>query len=170
MKHRNLLALTLTAGFALSAMATPCVAEGKFGYVSAVTLIQKSSQAIAANKKMEQDFAPRKNKLESEFNAIRKQEEKLVKEAQTMSEALRNKAIQDLNTRKAAFNQSQQQFQDDLNKRRSDEVQKLQKTISDIIAGIGKKEGYDMIFTEGVAYAKDSANLTERVLRQLNGK
>lgn len=167
---KTLSLVALTTGLLLSLTSLSSQAELKLGYVSSVEIIQKSPQTNAAQKKLEQEFSPRKRKLETEFNEIRKQEEKLVKDAPTMSETQRNKALQDLNKRKNSFNQQQQQLEEDFAKRRNDEVIKVQRTVSEIITGIGKREGYDMIFSDGVAYAKDSRDLTDRVLKELAAK
>lgn len=167
---KRLSLLTLSSGLLLALTTSVSHAELKLGYVSSTAIVQKSPQTNAAQKKLEQEFSPRKSKLEAEFNAIRKQEEKLVKEAPSMTEAQRNKALQELNKHKTSFNQSQQQLETDFAKRRNEEVVKVQRTVSEIITGIGKREGYDMIFTDGVAYAKDSRDLTDRVLKELAAK
>ena len=47
----------------------------------------------------------------------------------------------------------------------------LQKNVVEIVARIGKEEGYAMIFElggGGIWYAPDSLNLTERIVQELN--
>ena len=47
----------------------------------------------------------------------------------------------------------------------------LQKNVVEIVARIGKEEGYAMIFElgdGGIWYAPDSLNLTERIIQELN--
>jgi Skp family chaperone for outer membrane proteins len=47
----------------------------------------------------------------------------------------------------------------------------LQQKVVEIVARIGKEEGYAMIFelgNGGIWYAPDSLNLTERIVQELN--
>lgn len=163
MTKNTSIVLSLMMGATLAAISTLSHAELKLGYVSSAAILQKSPQAIASGKKLEQEFSARKNKLQTEYNAIKKLDENLAK----LSGAERSKSLSDIAARKAEFARTQQQFTNDLNNRRNEELGKLTKTVGETLAAIGKKEGFDMIFTDGVAYAKDSINLTDRVLRQL---
>jgi Skp family chaperone for outer membrane proteins len=43
----------------------------------------------------------------------------------------------------------------------------MQKSISEVIRSYGENNGYDFIFTEGVAYASDSVNITDEILKEL---
>ena len=68
---------------------------------------------------------------------------------------------------KRQFQFDQQSVKEDLQLRRKQLIQELQKLISDVIRSYGEKNGYDFIFTEGVAYASDSVNITEEILKEL---
>jgi outer membrane protein len=69
--------------------------------------------------------------------------------------------------KKRKFQFDQQSMKQDLQKRRNEILRQLQQKISNVIREYGDKNGYDFIFTEGVAYANDSVNITDEILEEL---
>lgn len=54
-----------------------------------------------------------------------------------------------------------------MNIRRNEELAKLQKIVNQGIKAIGKKEGFDLILYEGIAYTNNSLDVTQKVLDYL---
>jgi len=50
---------------------------------------------------------------------------------------------------------------------RSQELAVLQKSVRDIINTIAKKDKYDLILSEGVVFATDKIDITDRVLKEM---
>ncbi|MGB5307807.1 MAG: OmpH family outer membrane protein, partial [Arenicellales bacterium] len=63
-----------------------------------------------------------------------------------------------------------EEFREDYNLRRNEELKVLQKVVRDAINEVGKKNNFDLILAEGVLYTSDKANITELVLKNLRSK
>lgn len=146
------------------------VAEAKLGYISASELFEKSPQAESASAKMEQEFAPRRNKMQADLKELKQLEEKLAKDGATLTEAERSKMERDILVRKREISREQDSFREDLTLRRNDEMGRLQQVVREIVQSIGKEENYDLIFFDGVAYASPKTDLTEKAMQRLREK
>jgi len=140
---------------------------GGSAYINPAIILKQAPQAIAASKAMEKEFKGRELELRGLLKEINSQEERYNKNNAIMSEVKRKKAEEGIIAKKREFRFAQQSLKEDLQIRRKDEVKKLQKTISGVIQAYGKKKGFDFIFTEGVAYAAESVNITEEILEEL---
>lgn len=150
--------------------APPAVAEAKLGYISASELLEKSPQAESASTKMEQEFTPRRNKMQGELKELKQLEDKLAKDGATLTEAERGKMERDIIVRKRDISREQDSYREDLTMRRNDELAKLQQIVREVIQSIGKEENYDLIFFDGVAYASPKTDLTEKAMQRLREK
>ena len=142
-------------------------AELKIGVVNAQKVLEQAPQAEAARKRLEAEFAPRDKSMIDAQKEVRKNEDKLEKDAMIMSEAEKQKLDRELTTQKRELKRKQEEFRDDLNVRRNEEFGKLQKRIADVILAAAKEGGYDLVLTDGVLYASDKVDITEMVLRRL---
>jgi outer membrane protein len=149
---------------------TTAAAEAKLGYISASMLLEKSPQAESASAKMEQEFSPRFGKLQAEAKELKQLEEKLAKDGATMTEAERGKLERDVIVRKRDLGREQESVREDVAMRRNEELGKLQQVVREIVGAIGKEEGYDLIFFDGVAYASPKMDLTEKAMQRLREK
>jgi outer membrane protein len=75
---------------------------------------------------------------------------------------------QDIRRRRRDLNTSSAEFREDLNLRRSEEINKLLRKISEVVQSIGKKEKIDIVFSAGVAYASPAVDISDKVLKQLS--
>ncbi len=119
---------------------------------------------------MEQEFTPRRNKMQADLKELKQLEEKLGREGATLTETERNKMERDIIVRKRDISREQDSYREDLTMRRNDELAKLQQVVREIIQAIGKEEGYDLIFFDGVAYASPKTDLTEKAMQRLREK
>ncbi len=140
---------------------------GNSAYINPAIILKEAPQAVAASKAMEAEFKGRELELRALLKEVNSKEERYNKDRAIMSEVKRKKAEEDIIAQKREFRFAQQSLKEDLQIRRKDEVRKLQKTISGVIQAYGKKKGYDFIFTEGVAYAAESVNITDEILKEL---
>ena len=63
---------------------------------------------------------------------------------------------------------SQQEFSEDFNASRNEELGKLQRRIVEAIREIAKDEDYDLLLTDGVIYAKEEIDITAQVQKKLS--
>ena len=64
----------------------------------------------------------------------------------------------------------QDEYSEDLSIRRNEELRKLEKEITKTITDIAKKEKYDLILFQGVIYASEKVDITNKVLETLKSQ
>jgi outer membrane protein len=139
----------------------------KIAYVNTEKVVKKSPQSAAILKSLEAEFKKRNDALLSKRKKLKKLEEKLGKDRSIMSSSEKNNIEQDIRRRRRELNNSSAEFREDLNLRRSEEINKLLRKISEVVINIGKREKIDMVMSAGVAYASDSIDISDKVLQQL---
>lgn len=143
------------------------LAELKLGYVDAARLLEKAPQAENATKRLKEEFAPRENDILALQKDIGEAEEQLRLNADVMTEDGRRKIERELISNKRDLRRVQDEFREDLNFRRNEEIAKIQVLVRQIISTVGKEEKFDLILYEGIAYADDRIDLTNMILDRL---
>lgn len=142
-------------------------AEQKIGYVSVVKVIEEAPQGDAARKKLEAAFGPRDKELIASRKKIRKLEAELEKNSSELSDSQRRQKERQLISLRRRLKQAAQEFREDYNLRRNEELAILQKIVYKAIVEIAKEDDYDLILQEGAIYASDKIDITEKVLEKL---
>ncbi|KHD09503.2 membrane protein [Candidatus Thiomargarita nelsonii] len=168
MKKRHY--LYLIVGLLCSVLSYPVAAELKIGVVNILKVMDKAPQVDSANRRLERDFAPRQRRLVSAQQEIKKLEERFGKDAAIMTESQARRLSRDIREKRRDLKRQQEELQEDLNIRRNEELEKIQKTIFQVIQYLAKADRYDMIFTEGVVWASKRVDLTDKVLKRLRRK
>ena len=143
-------------------------ADLKIGFVNIPAVLEKAPQAEKAKKRLEQKFSPRDKQLVAQGKEIQSMEEKLTKNASVMSDSEKAKLENDIQNKKRDAKRSQQEFSEDFNASRNEELGKLQRRIVEAVRGIAKDEDYDLLLTDGVIYAKDQFDITAQVQKKLS--
>ena len=143
-------------------------ADLKIGFVNIPAVLEKAPQAEKAKKRLEQKFSPRDKQLVAQGKEIQSLEEKMTKEASVMSDSEKAKLENDIQNKKRDAKRSQQEFSEDFNASRNEELGKLQRRIVEAVRGIAKDEDYDLLLTDGVIYAKDQFDITAQVQKKLS--
>jgi len=144
--------------------------EIKIGYVNAVKVIEKAPQGEAALKKLESEFAPRDKRLVSMQKEIKQLEDDLEKNALIMADTDRREKERGILIMKRNLRRATQEFREDYNLRRNEELAVLQKIVKKAIVEIAKQEKYDLIVHEGTIYASSTIDITDKVLEKLSKK
>jgi len=165
---RQILVQALTiAAFALPA--APAAAEGKIGFVNTERIMRESAPAQRAQKKIEGEFMKRDQELTRLAEQLKRLQEDVEKNAVTMSEAQRRVKERELGDLDRDFQRKRREFQEDLNQRRNEELAQVLEQANRAIRAIAEQEKYDIIFQDAV-YANPRIDLTERVIKALEGK
>jgi outer membrane protein len=143
-------------------------ADLKVGVVNIPAVLEKAPQAEKAKKRLEQEFKPRDNQLVSQQKEIQGMQEKLKKDASVMGESQRNKLENELQNKIRDAKRSQQEFSEDFNARRNDELGKLQRRIVEAIRAIAKDQEFDLILTDGVIYSSPQMDITSQLQQKLS--
>jgi len=164
--YKQIYSITLIVLFALTVSVAN--AEGtRIGIVNTAKLLKEAPQAEVARKKLESEFAPRDAKIVELQKLIKNLEDKLSKDAAVMSESARTKQEREIVKRKRDVKRVREEFTEDFNFRRNEEIGKLQKLVSETILSLAKEKQYDIILSESVIYASQQVDITADVLQRL---
>lgn len=142
----------------------------KLAFVNVPKVLEQAPQAVAANRRLEKEFEPRNRALLKMRKDLRDLEDRLQREGVTMSESQLRKLETDIRSRKREIGRTQDDYREDLNIRRNDELRRLQKRVYEAIVELAKKEKYDIVMGDGVIYAADSIDITDQVLKKLSNE
>ena len=139
----------------------------KIGAVQILKVLEQSPQYQAAGEALDKEFEPRSKTLIAEQKKIKSLEDKLSKDRAIMSEAEISKMERDILNKRRDLKRSQDEFREDINFRRNEELNKIQKTIFEAVQKVSKDNGYDIVLSEGVIYASPNADMTQLVIDAL---
>lgn len=145
-------------------------AELKIGVVSVPQLIEESPQAKSAMQALQDEFMPRRREIETQQKELKGREEKLTRDSAVMSESERTKAEKDLRDGQRELQRRQNEYVEDLNVRRNEELGKLQRTLLQEVQTYAKAQGFDLVIGDGVLFAKEGINITPAVLGNLQAR
>lgn len=168
----NRIARTLVPVVLLAAggMALPAQAEIKVGVVNYGRLMQDSPQAKTALDAIRAEFAPREKELQGQQVTLKSKEERMQKDAATMSESQRSSAEKELRDGYRDLARKQQEVQDDFNARRNEEMSRLQRTLVEEVQTYAKAQSFDLVLAEGVIYFNNSMDITPAILTALQAR
>jgi outer membrane protein len=139
----------------------------KIGFVNIVKVMDKAPQVKSANKRLEKELAPRQRRLVNAQKSLRRKEERLAKNAVTMSEKQVRKLSREIRDKKRELARQQEEFREDYNIRRNEELDRIHKIIIQVIQALGKESRYDLILSDGVVFWNKRIDITDKVLRRL---
>jgi len=153
----------------LAGMTPAAAAELKIGYVNAVKVIEEAPQGEAALKKLEAEFAPRDKKIVEMQERLKQLEQDLEKNALVLKDTEQRSREFEIVSLKRDLRRATQEFREDYNLRRNEELAALQKIVQKTIAEIAKLENYDLVL-ESAVYAGPRADITDKILKRLGKK
>lgn len=153
---------------ACSVLSFSAYAELKAAFINSAEILQKAPQAMQAVEALKTEFQDREIALRSLSQDIQSQEENLKKDGAIMSADQKKKIEDGIIEKKRKLRFDAQSLKEDVDLRRKQEIQKLRESISAVINSYATKNGYDLIFTEGVAFAADKVNITQEILKELS--
>lgn len=140
----------------------------RVAFVDIAKVLESAPQAIAANNRLEKEFEKRNDGLIEMRKQQRQLEDKLAKEGVTMSESQLRKLERDIHDLKREIKRAQEDYREDLNIRRNEELRKIQKHVYEAIVELAEKEKYDLVMGDGVIHASTRINITDKVLSILS--
>ena len=143
------------------------LAEIKIGYVVVEKVLKEAPQTTVSNKKLEKEFKSRTDGLQKKVKGIQKQEKDYKKNSVTMSESERQKAQKKIQNAKIDIQRIERELREDIDIRRREEIGKLQQQINKSIEDLAKKEKYDLILYQGVAYASKGIDISNDLIKAL---
>jgi outer membrane protein len=102
-------------------------------------------------------------------NKLKQLEQELEKNALVLKDVEHRSKEFEIVSLKRDLRRATQEFREDYNLRRNEELAALQKIVQKTIAEIAKQENYDLIL-ESAVYASTRADITEKILKRLGKK
>ena len=130
-------------------------------------VLEAAPQADNARKKLEKEFATRDRDLVAAQKDLKGLEDRLVKDGAIMSETERSRVERDILNKRRELKRDTQEFQEDVNFRRNEEMAKIQKQIAEAITDLGQEQGFDIVMGTGVIFASDKVDITDAVIERL---
>lgn len=164
MKRSAIVVLSAVLLSGVAAMASS--AELKIGVVNIQKLAQESPQGKAAREALNAEFEPKQKELQTKFNALKAREEKLNKDAATMTEVQKTAAEKELQNGVRELQLQQASFQEALNDAQQEANGRIGRALDDEVKTFARANGYDMILPEAL-YVAPAMDVTEAILQAL---
>ena len=145
-------------------------AELKVGFVQVDKILQEAPQTIESNKKLEKEFSSRTDKLKADVKALKERESSFSKDALTMKDSERGTKEKSLSQLRVDVQRVERELREDINIRRNEELGGLQEQINKAVTSVAKAEGFDLVLYNGVAYASEKIDITDKILKSLGKK
>jgi outer membrane protein len=142
-------------------------AELKIAVVNVPRLLEEAPQAKTAMQALQDEFAPRQRAIVAQQKDLKAKEEKLQRDGAVMAENERRNAEKDLRDGQREAARKQNEYVEDLNLRRNEELGKLQRSLLQEVQGYARTANYDIVVGDGVLYVNESMDITAQVLSAL---
>ena len=138
----------------------------KIGFVNTARVLKEAPQALRVEERLKSEFEPREAQLREKRQEILQLEEQL-KSDSTMGSTARRKLEREIRLKVSQLKFLEQEFREDQNLRRNEEIRELQQVISNVLKMQGDAGKFDLILTEGVSYVSDSIDITSQTIEML---
>lgn len=156
----------LAACALLCVVVVPAHAQGqKIGFVNVPLLMDRAPQTKAAMDALEEEFAPRQRELLARQKEYQDLSEKVQRDVAVMGESERRNAEKDLRDLQREVVRLQNEYREDVNMRRNEELGNLQRALLKEVQDYSQSSGFDLVVGDGVLFASTAIDITEMVLR-----
>jgi outer membrane protein len=143
----------------------------KIGVVDPQRLMQESPQGKEAFEALRGEFAPRERTLQATGQALKAKQDKLQKDAATMTDDQRGRAEKELRDGARDFERARGELQDDETARRNELLSRLQRTLGEEVRNYAKAQNFDVVLSgEAVVYAGTAFDITPAILTALQAR
>ncbi len=141
----------------------------RIGIVDTERILRESAQALAAQKKIDKEFAVRDREIKMLAVEIKDAQEDLDKNRGKLSDSSRRIKEREIVNLNLQLQTRQREFREDLSLRQNEELAQILAKADKAIRAIAESEQYDVILQEAV-YRNPRADITDKVLKYLEGE
>jgi len=146
-------------------------ASANIAVVNVQQVFQQSPKIASLNKKLQDQFKSRQQKLVAQQKGLQDEVDKYKKDEPTMSQKDKDSQQKKIAQDQANLSKDASAFQEDLNKEQSKAMKSVLAQLNDIISGIAKKDHYTLVLdSQAVIYATDAADITKQVSKDFDAK
>jgi outer membrane protein len=145
-------------------------AEGtKIGVVDLQKIMQTSTQMKAIQDKLEKEFKPRRDKLVSMEDGLKKDMEKFKRDSSVLSATQRKDLEKKIVATQQQFEREGQQYQQELSTAHNEAMEEFYNKIRAAIAKVAQNESYDLVFQKDAApFSVDKLDVTAKVMQEIS--
>ena len=138
----------------------------KIGFVNTARVLKEAPQARKVEERLKAEFGPREAQIKERRSEILALEEQLKADSELGATA-RRKLEREIRLKVSQLKFLEQEFREDQNLRRNEEIRELQQVISNVLKMQGDSGQFDLILTEGVSYVSDQIDITSQTIEML---
>jgi len=162
--------ITLIA-FATSISFAHAAESQKIGVVFPSKIMSQSPQRASMIKKLEGEFKDRYLALQKLGKSIKEIETKIKRDGELLSAEERTDLQRQHQVKVSEYKLNGKAFEEDQRRRQSEEQQKILKIVREVINGIAKKDGYDLILNgEQIVFTKPALDISDKVIQEISTK
>jgi len=149
----------------LAFLAFPATAEPiKIGYIDTEKVVNSLSQYQQENEGIIQEFESKKQELLNLFNHIELVRANLNKIDKSLNENDFQIELNKVLELESSFQQETEYWQEKINQKKIDLLQKIEIVINKAIKEFAINEGYDLILYENAAFVSKNINITNKII------
>lgn len=165
--YKTLAVTAFVSALVLATCLPASAQEVKIGVVNINVLMEQAPQAQVAMEALQEEFAPRQRTILAKQKEFEDLTAKAQRDAAVMGETERRNAERELRDMQRDLQRMQEEFREDLNLRRNEEIGNLQRSLLKEVQDYAQAAGFDLIMGDGVLYASSTVNITEAVLEAM---
>ena len=146
---------------------TATAADLKIGVVSVERILTEAPQVDAVNTSMLERFGPQRDELQKSEKEITTMQENYKRNELVMTEDKLNELKKEIIAKIQNLKQKEAVLTQEVTTVRNQELAVLQQQVRGIIDDIAKKGKYSLVMSEGVAYADEKLDITDKVLDKM---
>ena len=165
--------VVLCAAMALSVTQKASAKDVKIAFVDLRRALNETNEGKRAMKKLQKEKDKLQKKIDKKEKSIMALQEKLKEQQSILSQEALQKKAQDYYQQIQELQQSYAQFQQELAQKEMKATQDILVKMEKIVAEIGKKDGYTMIYDRSsgaVVWAPTHLDLTDKLIQMYNEK
>ncbi len=139
----------------------------KIGFVNTSRVLKEAPQARRVEERLRGEFEPREAQLKEKRQEILDIEDQLKSIDKSSNRISRRKLERQIRLKVSQLKFFEQEFREDQNLRRNEEIRELQQVIARVLEQLGDSGKYDLILTEGVSYVSDQIDITTEIIEML---
>jgi len=139
----------------------------KIGFVNTARVLKEAPQARRVEERLKAEFEPREAQIKEKREEILGIEEQLKSTDNPISATSRRKLEREIRLKVSQLKFLEQEFREDQNLRRNEEIRDLQQVIARVLKQFGDSGKFDLILTEGVSYVSDQIDITTQIVEML---
>ena len=151
--------------FLLAFLAFPVTAEPiKIGYIDTEKVVNSLTQYQQENADIIQEFESKKQELLNLVNHIELVRANLSKIDKSLNESNFQIELNKVLELESSFQQETEYWQEKINQKKIDLLQKIEIVVNDAIKEFAITEGYDLILYENAAFVSKNVNISNKII------